>query len=98
MGMTHLLRFERRRELRRTTKQIVFDLLDREGDLSPRLIAERLGITDGCAHGNKHRWKKARGHDVGTRQNPVFFLRRIPAGEDGYVPPSRPLRPGRGEV
>lgn len=72
---------------KRTIKQAVFDLLDREGDLGPTEIARRLEITVGCAQGDKHRWKKARGYRVGTWQYSYVGLQRIPAGENGHVPP-----------
>lgn len=47
--------------MRRTTRQVVFDLLDREGDLPATEIAERLGIIRGTACSARDRWKKCRG-------------------------------------
>lgn len=57
--------------MKRTTRQLVFDLLDSEGDLGPTEIARRVGISVGCASGNKHRWKMARGRHMGTSTHPI---------------------------
>jgi len=47
-------------QMKRTTKQIVWELLDMEGDLPSTEIAKRLGIPRGTACSARDGWKKAR--------------------------------------
>jgi len=56
--------------LKRTTRQAVSDLLDREGSRTPREIAEKLGISEFTASSSKNAWRRARGFPVGTKQKP----------------------------
>ncbi len=57
--------------MKRTTRQLVFELLDREGYLGTGVIANRLRIPHGTASSSKAAWKKARGKPVGTQLNPI---------------------------
>ncbi len=57
-----------------TTRQVVFDLLDKEGYLGTAVVAKRLGIPYGTASSCKSAWKKARGYPVGTQTNPLREL------------------------
>lgn len=57
-----------------TTRQIVFDLLDKEGYLETAVVAKKLGIPYGTASSSKSAWKKARGYPVGTQTNPLREL------------------------
>ncbi len=64
--------------MKRTTSQLVYDLLDREGLLPATEIAKRLGIIRGTACSARDRWRKAvRG------PQPSF---RKPTGEEKGAP------------
>ncbi|KKN35028.1 hypothetical protein LCGC14_0787770 [marine sediment metagenome] len=71
--------------MKRTTRQLVFDLLDKEGLLPATEIAKRLGIIRGTACSARGRWKKVRSAQPKIDREKVALIRDLLQAGTDYV-------------